>query len=98
MAATVDYMFGYDATARVVDDWMYAQLTDSYVLDEDVQEFFRQSNPWALRGIIERLMESVDRDLWQNPDQNQLDQMRQVYLQLEGELEDRMDATEGQRP
>jgi cobaltochelatase CobN len=91
MAATVDYMFGYDATARVVDDWMYAQLTDSYVLDKDVQAFFRQSNPWALRGIIERLMESVDRGLWQQPDEAQLEQMRQVYLELEGELEDHMD-------
>jgi cobaltochelatase CobN len=91
MAATVDYMFGYDATARVVDDWMYAQLTDSYVLDEDVQAFFRQSNPWALRSIIERLMESVDRGLWQKPEAAQLEQMRQVYLELEGELEDQMD-------
>ncbi len=93
MAATVDYMFGYDATAKVVDDWMYGQLTDSYVLDAEVQDFFRQSNPWALRGIIERLMESVDRGLWQQPDADQLDKMRQVYLELEGELEDQMDTT-----
>ncbi len=26
LAATVDYLFGYDATAGVVDDWMYGQL------------------------------------------------------------------------
>jgi cobaltochelatase CobN len=65
-----------------------------------VQEFFRQSNPWALRGIIERLMESVDRGLWQKPDEAQLAQMRQVYLELEGELEDQMDtaANPGSRP
>jgi cobaltochelatase CobN len=61
------------------------------VLDEDVQAFFRQSNPWALRSIIERLMESVDRGLWQKPEAAQLEQMRQVYLELEGELEDQMD-------
>jgi cobaltochelatase CobN len=91
MAATVDYMFGYDATAQVVDDWMYAQLSERYVLDEEVQRFFREKNPWALRNIIERLMESVERGLWQQPEQEQLEQMRQVYLQLEGELEDRMD-------
>src|SRR5262249_23978267 len=29
MAATVDYLFGYDATAGVVDDWMYEQLAAS---------------------------------------------------------------------
>ena len=33
MAATVDYLFGYDATAGVVDDWMYEQLAASYVFD-----------------------------------------------------------------
>lgn len=26
MAATVDYLFGYDATANVVDDWMYERV------------------------------------------------------------------------
>ena len=97
MAATVDYMYGYDATAQVIDDWMYAQLTDHYVLDPEIQQFFRDKNSWALRNIIERLMESVDRGLWERPDEQQLEQMRRVYLQLEGELEDRMDTLEGQQ-
>jgi cobaltochelatase CobN len=88
MAATVDYLFGYDATAQVVDDWMYAQLAERYVLDAQVQQFFRDKNPWALRSMIERLMESVERGLWEQPDQAQLEQMRQVYLQVEGDLED----------
>jgi cobaltochelatase CobN len=94
MAATVDYLFGYDATAHVVEDWMYTQLTDQYVLDPQVQQFFQEKNPWALRNIIERLMEAVQRGLWEQPDEAQLAQMRQVYLQLEGELEDRMDTTQ----
>ena len=95
MAATVDYMYGYDATAQVIDDWMYEQLTDHYVLDPEVQQFFRDKNPWALRNIIERLMESVDRGLWEQPNEQQLEQMRRVYLELEGDLEDRTDTSEG---
>ena len=94
MAATVDYLFGYDATAHVIEDWMYSQLTDQYVLNPEVQQFFQDKNPWALRNIIERLMEAVQRGLWEQPDQAQLEQMRQVYLHLEGELEDRMDTTQ----
>ncbi|MGE3538556.1 MAG: cobaltochelatase subunit CobN [Candidatus Tectimicrobiota bacterium] len=93
MAATVDYLFGYDATAHVVQDWMYTQLTEQYVLDAQVQQFFRDKNPWALRNIIERLMEAVQRGLWEQPDQAQLEHMRQIYLQLEGELEDRSEAS-----
>src|SRR5205807_5434011 len=59
MAATVDYMFGYDATAGVVDDWMYAQVADEYVLNEVSREFVRRSNPWALKAMAERLLEAA---------------------------------------
>jgi cobaltochelatase CobN len=89
LAATVDYLFGYDATAQVLEDWMYARLAEQYVLDPQTQQFFQEKNPWALRSIIERLMEAVQRGLWEQPDQAQLAQMRQLYLQLEGELEER---------
>ncbi len=89
LAATVDYLFGYDATAGVVPDWMYEQLAASYVFDEETQSFMRQSNPWALRGISERLLEAASRGLWTSPDAKTLDRLRQVYLDMEGDLEGR---------
>jgi cobaltochelatase CobN len=89
LAATVDYLFGFDATAGVVHDWMYEKLAQEYVLDEKTQEFMRQSNPWALRGIVERLSEAADRGLWEEPDPEIVAAMQQVYLELEGDLEDR---------
>ena len=89
LAATVDYLFGYDATAGVVPDWMYEQLAASYVFDEQTRSFMRQSNPWALRGITERLLEAASRGLWEAPDPKTLDQLRQVYLDMEGDLESR---------
>jgi cobaltochelatase CobN len=87
MAATVDYLFGYDATAGVVDDWMYEQLAASYVFDEQTSAFLRKSNPWALRGIAERLLEAADRGLWAKPVDDTLDRLRATYLELEGNLE-----------
>lgn len=89
LAATVDYLFGYDATARVVEDWMYRRLAERYVFDGAVQRFLREANPWALRGIIERLLEAADRGLWEQPDPELLDRLRAVYLDVEGGLEDR---------
>nr|WP_307846701.1 cobaltochelatase subunit CobN [Actinospica durhamensis] len=86
-AATVDYLFGYDATAGVVDDWMYERLAASYVFDETNAAFLRRSNPWAMRGIAERLLEAADRGLWERPEADTLDRLRAVYLELEGELE-----------
>ncbi|HME66082.1 MAG TPA: cobaltochelatase subunit CobN, partial [Streptosporangiaceae bacterium] len=89
LAATVDYLFGYDATAGVVEDWMYEKLADTYVRDEQMREFFHQSNPWALHGIAERLLEAADRKLWNAPDPDTLAALRQAYLETEGDLEGR---------
>ncbi|ANW67848.1 cobaltochelatase subunit CobN [Mycobacterium sp. djl-10] len=87
MAATVDYLFGYDATAHVMSDWMYEQLTESYVLDPENRKFMDESNPWALHGMAERLLEAVERGMWAEPDPQTLDGLRQVLLETEGELE-----------
>jgi cobaltochelatase CobN len=89
LAATVDYLFGYDATAGVVEDWMYEKLTETYVRDEQMREFFHRSNPWALHGIAERLLEAADRKLWDAPDPETLAALRQAYLETEGDLEGR---------
>ena len=87
MAATVDYLFGYDATAGVMADWMYEQLTEKYVLDDDNRTFMEQSNPWALHGIAERLLEAAGRGMWAEPDAATMAGLRQVLLETEGDLE-----------
>ena len=89
LAATVDYLFGYDATAQVVEDWMYEQTAQTYALDPKLQEFMQESNPWALQSITERLLEAAQRGMWATPDQETLEQLKQVYLQIDGELEGR---------
>jgi cobaltochelatase CobN len=89
LSATVDYLFGYDATANVVEDWMYRDVTKKYVLDEGVRDFMHESNPWALRAISERLLEAADRGLWANPDPEDLEALKAAYLENEGMLEER---------
>ena len=95
LSATVDYMFGYDATAQVVEDWMYEDVTESYVLDPETQKFFQESNPWALRSIVERLLEAIERGLWAEPPPEMREKLQELYLDLETELEARQ---EGQQP
>jgi len=87
MAATVDYLFGYDATAHVMADWMYERLAGEYVLDDENRKFMNESNPWALHGMAERLLEAATRGMWAEPEPATLDGLRQVLLETEGELE-----------
>ncbi|MFN4258573.1 MAG: cobaltochelatase subunit CobN [Gemmataceae bacterium] len=79
MAATVDYLFGYDATANVLDDWMYERLAETYLFDAVNRDFLRQSNPWAERGMIERLLEAAQRGLWQHPNPDTLSRLQAAY-------------------
>ncbi|MEE9161412.1 MAG: cobaltochelatase subunit CobN, partial [Candidatus Neomarinimicrobiota bacterium] len=97
LSATVDYMFGYDATAQVVEDWMYRDVTEEYVLSPEMQEFFRRSNPWALRAIVERLLEAIERGMWEDPPPEMLEKLRELYLDLETDLEARQERQQGPR-
>ncbi|CAG9220922.1 Aerobic cobaltochelatase subunit CobN [Paraburkholderia sabiae] len=67
IAATVDYLYGYDATARVVADHQYALVADAYLNDADTREFMQRHNPHALHAVCERLLEAMQRGLWQQP-------------------------------
>ncbi|KAA0993332.1 cobaltochelatase subunit CobN [Dyadobacter aurulentus] len=87
LTATVDYIFGYDATANVVDDWMYEKLAQTYALDPQMQQFFEESNPWALNAIAERLLEAVQRGMWESPSGVALEGLKDLYLKSEALLE-----------
>ncbi len=92
MAATVDYLFGYDATAGVVEDWMYDRVAHAYVLDDENRAFLAASNPWSAREMSERLLEAAARGLWEEPDARTLAALRDELLAIEGALEDRTEA------
>ncbi|GIT13522.1 MAG: hypothetical protein CM1200mP35_03420 [Chloroflexota bacterium] len=45
---------------------MYEDVTQEYVLDVEMQEFSVKQS-WALRAIVERLLEAIERGLWEDP-------------------------------
>jgi cobaltochelatase CobN len=89
LTATVDYIFGFDATAHIAPDFVYEGLAEHYALDADTQRFLKQSNPWALNAIAERLLEAKERGLWEKPKAETLEALRGVLLDSETLLEAR---------
>ena len=87
MSRMVDIAFGWDATAEVLEDWMYEQLAKKYALDKDMQEWLKDVNPDALQNITERLLEAVERGMWQATDEMK-ENLRAVYLEVEGWIEE----------
>jgi cobaltochelatase CobN len=83
LAATVDYIFGFDATAHVAPDLVYQGLAAEYALSPEMQAFLEQSNPWALHAIADRLLEAAERGLWENAPAETLHALRDVRLKAE---------------
>ncbi|MFZ2472898.1 MAG: cobaltochelatase subunit CobN, partial [Methanothrix sp.] len=68
-------------------DWMYEELANKYALDKEMQEWMKKVNPHALQNIAERLLEAVEREMWQASDEMK-EELRDVYLEIEGWIED----------
>ncbi|MDP1772474.1 MAG: cobaltochelatase subunit CobN [Methylobacter sp.] len=95
LTATVDYLFGYDATAQVMDDWMYEQVAETYAMAPEMQRFLEQANPWAQNAIAERLLEAAGRGMWAEPKQQTLEALQALYLHSETLLEARGETPRG---
>jgi cobaltochelatase CobN len=87
LSGVVDFAFGWDATAEVLEDWMYEELAKKYALDKEMQRWLKEVNPYALQNIAERLLEAIERGMWQATEEMNKE-LRQVYLDIEGVLEE----------
>ena len=83
MAATMDYLFAYDATTDLVDDFMYEGITRAYLFDEDNRQFIEQVNPWALKDMTERMLEAIQRGMWKQPEKETLERLQQLFVDQE---------------
>ena len=90
LASYLAHSYQWDATSAVMEDWMYEKYAEKYALDEDMREWMNEVNPWALHRIAETLLEAAHRGLWQTEEET-LAQLRELYLSMEGELEERAD-------
>ena len=82
IAATVDYLFAFAATARVVEDHHFDQLFDAYLEDDKVRSFIEDCNPAALTEIAERFEEAIERGFW-HPRSNSVGQLLTRLMQGE---------------
>ena len=87
MAASLDYLFAYDAASGVVPDWCYGEIQDCWLEDAKTRSFLMKNNPWALRDMAERLLEASNRGLWATADAHRLQSLKDLVLQAEAAVE-----------
>ena len=87
LAASLDYLFAYDACTDAVPDWAYGAICGAWLEQPAVRTFLERSNPWALRDMAERFLEAHHRGLWQGASPERLDGLRQLLLEAEAIVE-----------
>lgn len=90
VSAMVDIVFGWDATTDVIDDWMYKKIADRYAFNAENASWIRSVNLYAMQNIAERLLEAVERGMWNASDED-IEKLRDLYMDVEGDIEGAQD-------
>ncbi|HMF55919.1 MAG TPA: cobaltochelatase subunit CobN [Pyrinomonadaceae bacterium] len=78
--------FGWSATADAVDDWVYTEVANTFVLNEEMLERLRNLNPHSVHSLVSRLLEAEGRGFW-TADAQMLERLREIFAGLEDQLE-----------
>ena len=82
-------MYGWDATTDEVDDWIFDEITNTFIINEENRNFFKDNNPWALEEISRRLIEAYQRNLWDTSEEI-IEELKEYYIEMEGWIEEGM--------
>ncbi|MCL2148309.1 MAG: cobaltochelatase subunit CobN [Methanomassiliicoccaceae archaeon] len=82
-----EYILGWSATSDNIEDWMFQAVTEKYIFDEENRQWIDENNPYALKEMIEDMLEAIDRDLWDAPEDVK-ERLRELYLEAEGKMEE----------
>lgn len=82
----MDVALGWDATANLMEDWMYNRLAKAYAMDPAMKEWMVEVNPYARQNILDKLLEAISRGMWE-ADAKVEAKLKEEYLEIEGEIE-----------
>lgn len=91
----VYHLYGWQATTKLVGDWVFEEISETFVLNDEMRKWFEENNPYALENLTRRLLEAQNRQLW-NASPEILDALKEKYLEIESWMEERMNDVEGE--
>jgi len=90
----VFHIYGWQATTRLIGNWVFDAIAEKFVLDSEMREWFKEHNVYAAESIARRLIEAEKRNLWE-ADPDMLERLKNAYLDIESRLEETMGDMEG---
>jgi len=89
IAERMENLMGLSATTHAVDNAIWDDVNETFVLNEEIRDRIQENNPYALLEIMERLLEAEKRGYWK-PDHDKLEQLKEAILEAEGVIEDKI--------
>jgi magnesium chelatase subunit H len=77
---------GWSATTGQVQPWVYKQITETFVLNDELRQRLAELNPTASMRLANRLLEASQRNYW-SPDPQTLEKLKLATEELEDRLE-----------
>ena len=84
--AHITNTMGWSATTGDVAPWVYQQLSETFVLDEDMRRRLAELNPVSAARLANRLIEAQEREYW-GADDESIDALKRAGEDLEDFLE-----------
>ena len=84
--AHITNTMGWSATTGDVAPWVYQQLSETFVLDEDMRRRLAELNPVSAARLANRLIEAQEREYW-GADEESIDALKRAGEDLEDFLE-----------
>jgi cobaltochelatase CobN len=92
ISKVMDILIGWDATADVMEDWMYERVARKYALDTAMQQWLKEVNPYALQNILDKLLETIQRGMWSTSEEMK-QKLQDAYLSVEGDIEEAVEVS-----
>ena len=83
-------LLGWSATSDTVEPWVFESVTRRFIEDDESRRWISENNPYALKSMVDDLLETIERGLWDAPE-DLMEVLKNAYLEAEEKIEDLTD-------
>ncbi|MEM0139292.1 MAG: cobaltochelatase subunit CobN [Ferroplasma sp.] len=86
MLKKIEHLYGWGATTKMVNDDIFNNIAEKFILNSEMKEWFKKENQWAYSEITARMIEAYKRDIW-HASEEMKEKLESEYMEIEGENE-----------
>ncbi|MGC9516070.1 MAG: magnesium chelatase subunit H [Methanomicrobiales archaeon] len=82
----MEYLLGFAATTGKVENWVFDDVADKLIFDDEMRKRLQENNPYATIKMGEVLLETESRGYW-DVDEEKLKKLQNLIVDMESDVE-----------